>query len=72
MLLSFLIARERSLERWQVAEKFGLVGKDINRPSMEVRLSKLRKKMLLAGLDAPIIRSLRKTVYMLCHDIELT
>ena len=72
LLVSFLISRERTLERWQVAEKLGLVGEDINRASMEVRLSKLRKKMLLAGLDAPIIRSIRNTGYMLCHDIELT
>ena len=72
LLVGFLIARERTLERWQVAEKFGLSGDDIKRASMEVRLSKLRKKMQLAGLDSPIIRSLRNTGYMLCHEIELT
>jgi DNA-binding response OmpR family regulator len=71
LLVAFLIAQERTLERWLVAEKFGLSGDDINTASMEVRLSKLRKKMQLAGLDAPIIRSLRNTGYMLCHEIEL-
>ena len=71
LLFGFLMARERTLERWLVAEKFGLSGEDINKASMEVRLSKLRKKMQLAGLDGPIIRSLRNTGYMLCHEIEL-
>ena len=71
LLVAFLIAQERTLERWLVAEKFGLSGDDINTASMEVRLSKLRKKMQLAGLDAPFIRSLRNTGYMLCHEIEL-
>ena len=72
LLVGFLVARGRTLERWAVAEKFGLSGDDINKASMEVRLSKLRKKMQSAGFDIPIIQSIRNTGYILCHEIELS
>lgn len=71
LVVTFAMARERFLERWQVAEKFGLADEDINRASMEVRFSKLRQKMLSAGIAAPVIKSIRNNGYSLCCDIEI-
>lgn len=60
----------QKLERWQIGEVVG--GSDTEPPSaatLEMRITRLRKKMALVGAPAPCIKALHKVGYTLCCPI---
>lgn len=65
LLYKLSIAGERGLERWEVAE---VVGMDLDTSfgkAMEVRISRLRKKLQSCGASGVIIEPLRTVGYRL-------
>ena len=76
LILSALArAPGQKLERWQIAEIVG--GNDSNdgdTPSaatLEMRITRLRKKLAAVGAPAPHIKSLHKVGYALCTPVVL-
>lgn len=63
-------APDRSLEHWQVAQHLGL-DVVISKDSQEVRMGRLRKKLLACGASAPGIKAIRGFGYRLLCDIEV-
>lgn len=63
-------APQRTLEHWQVATHLGN-GEDITKENLEVKLGRLRKKLVTCGADAPVIQALRGVGYRLIYPIEI-
>jgi len=64
-------APAQTLELWQVAQHLGQPEENFSKPSMEVRVARLRRKIAnVSGTDNPI-RSLRKTGYRLCVPVVM-
>lgn len=62
----------QKLERWQIAEIVG--GSDSEPPSaatLEMRITRLRKKLASVGAPAPHIKALHKVGYTLCTPVVL-
>ena len=60
------------LERWQIAEIVG--GSDTEPPSaatLEMRITRLRKKLAAVGAPAPHIKALHKVGYTLCTPVVM-
>lgn len=70
LLSAFSRAHQQSLEHWQVAEHLGQGG-SISKENLEVRLGRLRKKLMTCGVDAPGIQSMRGVGYRLCVPIKI-
>lgn len=57
------------LEHWQVANHlFG--DQEVSKSNLEVKLGRLRKKMILSGLEEPAIQAIRGHGYKLCCSIK--
>ena len=73
VLSAFARAPGRSLERWQLAEVIG--GEGQNQPSastLEMRITRLRKKLTAVGAPPPGIKAIHKVGYTLCAPLLLT
>jgi DNA-binding response OmpR family regulator len=73
VLSAFARAPGRSLERWQLAEVIG--GEGQNLPStgtLEMRITRLRKKLTSIGAEPPGIKAIHKVGYTLCSPLILT
>ena len=73
VLSAFARAPGRSLERWQLAEVIG--GEGQNQPSvgtLEMRITRLRKKLTAIGAEPPGIKAIHKVGYTLCTPLQLT
>jgi DNA-binding response OmpR family regulator len=60
------------LERWQIVEILG--GTDAETPSaatLEMRISRLRKKLAAVGAPAPQIKAVHKVGYTLCTPVVM-
>lgn len=64
-------APDQSLEHWQVAQHLGADGV-VSKDSQEVRLGRLRKKLIACGAAAPAIKAIRGHGYKLLCDVELS
>ena len=72
VLSAFARAPGRSLERWQLAEVIGT--EDQGMPSagvLEMRITRLRKKLITIGLEPPGIKAVHKVGYTLCTPLLL-
>ena len=73
LLLSALArAPGHKLERWQIAEIIG--GTDAETPSastLEMRISRLRKKLATVGAPPPHIKAMHKVGYTLCTPVVM-
>jgi DNA-binding response OmpR family regulator len=69
VLISFNLARERRLESWQLAEILGSVNEPASKTVIEVRITRLRKKLSQCGAPKNAIKSLRTIGYQLCEKI---
>jgi DNA-binding response OmpR family regulator len=72
MLSAFVRAPGHSLERWQIAEIVSTT-QDPN-PSanmIEMRIARLRKKLLTAGAEQPGLKAVHKVGYVLCCPVTL-
>ena len=70
LLAAFSRASQQTLERWQVASHLG-GGEHISRENLEVKLGRLRKKLITCGAEVPAIQSLRGVGYKLCSPIRV-
>jgi DNA-binding response OmpR family regulator len=68
VLAAFARAAQQSLEHWQVAAHFGR-GEELTKENLEVRLGRLRKKLIACGAPAPAIQSIRGVGYRLCVQL---
>ena len=71
MLMAFARAPARRLETWQLAHILGLEAGSLNKASLEVRIVRLRKKMLDAGTSGVVIESIRNVGYQLSVPIRI-
>lgn len=69
LLAAFARVSQQSLERWQVAVHLGN-GEAISRENLDVKLGRLRKKLISCGVESPAIQSLRGVGYKLCSPIR--
>ena len=71
MLMAFARAPSSRLETWQLAHVLGLEMDGLNKASLEVRIVRLRKKMLEAGASGSVIESIRGIGYQLCVSVQI-
>lgn len=63
-------AVDSKLEHWQVAQHLS-GGHDISKDSVEVRLGRLRKKLVACGAELPAIKVIRGEGYKLCCNVKV-
>lgn len=71
MLMAFARAPSNRLETWQLAHVLGLEMDGLNKASLEVRIVRLRKKMLEAGAVGAVIESIRSVGYQLSTPLQI-
>jgi two-component system OmpR family response regulator len=71
MLVAFSRAPGRRLAYWQIAETLGLDLQEYSKASLEVRIVRLRKKLVSAGAEANPIEAVRGHGYQLCLEVQL-
>ena len=59
------------LEHFQVAEFLGQQEDNYNKASLEVRLTRLRKKLIEAGAQTDCLKAIRNEGYQLCVPLEI-
>lgn len=68
LLTAFARSAQNTLENWQVAQQlFG--EREVSKEYLEVKLSRLRKKMTDCGIGSPTIQAIRGHGYKLCLSI---
>lgn len=74
LLTALIRAPGQVLERWQLAEIIsdGIAGEASPSAAMlEMRIARLRKKLVEVGAEAPAIKALRKQGYQLCCSMTI-
>ena len=72
LLTALVRAPAQRIDLWQVAVALGQTATGLNKGSMEVRIAKLRKKLIEVGAPADqTIRAIRLQGYQLCVPITL-
>jgi DNA-binding response OmpR family regulator len=71
ILVAFTRAPGQRLAHWQIAETLGLDPATYAKASLEVRIVRLRKKLVDAGADARCIESVRNHGYQLCVGVRI-
>ena len=72
VLSAFVRAPSKKLERWQMAEILG--GNEAaptQASTMEMRITRLRKKLAAVGAPSPNIKALHKVGYALCVPVVM-
>ncbi len=72
-ILLYELARApgKTLERWQLLEIFSKQDTEVTNSSIEMRVSRLRKKLESTGVATPQIKSLHKVGYALCCQVVI-
>ncbi|MGA1473523.1 MAG: response regulator transcription factor [Burkholderiaceae bacterium] len=70
LLCALARAHGRQLERWQVAAALGQ-GEDFSKASLEMRVGRLRKKLVAVSGEPRPLRALRGTGYRLCLRVTV-
>lgn len=71
ILVAFARAPGQRLAYWQIAETLGLDLQTYPKASLEVRIVRLRKKLVEAGAPATCIEAMRGHGYQLCIELRL-
>jgi DNA-binding response OmpR family regulator len=71
LLAALATAKDNTLERWQVAQQLNPGNSAISADNLQNRLSQLRKKIAICGVEGDAIRSVRSRGYRLCIDLEI-
>jgi DNA-binding response OmpR family regulator len=71
VLAALVRAPEQQLENWQLLELLQIAPSSTDKARIEVRLSRLRKKLLLAGATPECLQPMRGTGYQLCVPLQL-
>ena len=72
LLMALIRAPGHQLETWQIAEILGADEEGVSKAAIEVRITRLRKKLRECGAEAPAIKSLRNVGYQLCAVVTIT
>jgi DNA-binding response OmpR family regulator len=72
LLAAFARAAEQRLETWQVLELLGIATGVNDKARVEVRLSRLRKKLHLAGAPSGSLQPVRGMGYQLCVGLQIS
>lgn len=71
LLAGLARAAGQPLARWQIAELLG-TGEELPSEAMvEMRITRLRKRLIAVGAEAPAIRAMYKRGYLLCCTVVL-
>ncbi len=72
LISAFVRAPGQSLERWQIAEIVSTTqDPDPSANMIEMRIARLRKKLLMAGAVQPCMKAVHKVGYVLCCPVTL-
>jgi DNA-binding response OmpR family regulator len=71
LLTAFARAPSGRLENWQLLELQGLDSADASKTSLEVRITRLRKKLAQAGAQAHCLESIRSIGYQLHVPVQV-
>jgi DNA-binding response OmpR family regulator len=72
ILSAFIRAPGQMLERWQISEIVGTTQDPHPSASMiEMRIARVRKKLLMAGAVQPCMKAVHKVGYVLCCPVTL-
>lgn len=71
MLVAFARAPGQRVAYWQIAETLGLDVQNYPKSSLEVRIVRLRKKLVEAGAHAGSVEAVRGHGYQLCIPIQV-
>lgn len=72
LLAGLVRAAGQPLARWQLAEILGASEELPSDAMLEMRIARLRKKLVAVGADAPAIRAMHKRGYVLSCGVVLT
>jgi len=72
LLTAFARAPSGRLENWQLLELFGMDAADSSKTSLEVRITRLRKKLGQAGAEGHCLESIRNVGYQLHVSVQVT
>jgi DNA-binding response OmpR family regulator len=71
LLTAFARAPSGRLESWQLLELFGLDSADVSKTSLEVRITRLRKKLSQVGTQGLCLESIRGIGYQLNVPVQV-
>jgi len=71
VLAAMIRAPEQRLENWQLLELLQIETTNNDKARVEVRLSRLRRKLLLAGAAPDCLQPVRGTGYQLCIPLQV-
>ena len=71
LLTALARAPSGRLENWQLLELFGLDNADVSKTSLEVRITRLRKKLSQVGATEPSLESIRSIGYQLNVPVQV-
>jgi DNA-binding response OmpR family regulator len=71
VLAALVRAPEQQLENWQLLDLLQIESTENDKARIEVRLSRLRKKLLLAGAAPECLKPVRGTGYQLCIPLQM-
>ncbi|MDD2914426.1 MAG: response regulator transcription factor [Gallionella sp.] len=71
LLAAFVRAPGHRLENWQIIALMGKGEADYSKTSLEVQISRIRKKLVQAGVAGQPIKSIRQFGYQLCVGVRV-
>lgn len=71
ILSALALAPGQTLERWQLMEVLSTGEESPSVSALEMRIARLRKKLVRVGAETPTIKSLYKVGYTLCREVVL-
>lgn len=71
ILTALARAPSQRLEIWQILEMLGINMDTYNKSTFEVRIARLRKKILMVGADKSSLRVVRMSGYQLCTPLQV-
>ena len=71
LLTAFARAPSGRLENWQLLELFGMDSADVSKTSLEVRITRLRKKLNQVGVEGQSLESIRSVGYQLHLPVQI-
>ena len=71
LLTAFARAPSGRLENWQLLELFGMDSAEVSKTSLEVRITRLRKKLSQVGVEGQSLESIRSVGYQLHLPVQV-
>ena len=71
LLAALARARDHYMDNWQLIELSGKESDETAKATLEVQITRLRKKLTQAGVPTPAIKAVRGAGYQLCVPVEI-